>query len=158
MKKGLAIAWLLVFCAEAQAAPLFLRPIQDLSFGELAIYTPGAPGFVDINAVSGAVVIQNGASLIAPAIGSFIVEGDAGAPIVLTMLAGSPVCDITYMNPCVGTPAISVTHTFAGQISGTFCPQKKKCQDTVTVGGRFEFAGIEEGRWSSTITITANYQ
>lgn len=158
MRRALAIAWLLVFCAEAQAAPLFLRPIQDLSFGELAIFTPGAPGFIDVNAASGAVAIQNAAAIVQPARGSFIVEGDPGVPIVFSMLAGTPICDVTYINPCTGAPAISVTHTFTGQVTGTFCPQKKKCQDTINVGGRFQFTGIEQGRWTSTITVTANYQ
>lgn len=158
MKKALTIICLLACYADASAAPLFMYPQQDLVYGEAAIYVPGTPGYIDVDAATGAVATQNAAVLVAPTRGAVIIEGNELVPIVFSAVAGAPACDVTYINPCLGAPSFTVTHTFGGEITGNYCPKRPKCQDTLYFGGRFAFTGIEEGRWTTTITITANYQ
>lgn len=160
MKKAALIAVLatLVCARPAQAVPIFVTPRQDLSFGEALLNDAFLAGSITISAANGAVQTQN-VTLIAPAsAGLFDLEGNALQPIVLTVVAGPPACDLTYINPCVGTPTLTVSHNSAGYISNTNCTRRFRCIDTVRVGGTMTFSGAFEGRWTSVVTITANYQ
>jgi hypothetical protein len=67
-------------------------------------------------------------------------------------------CDATYLGACVGTPTITATHDFPGQISPNNCQPAPQCEDVINIGGTFSFPAGSEGRWTTTINIIANYQ
>lgn len=157
-KLGLSALLVFLLTQEAQGAPIFLYPGQNVDFGEALLNNALLQGAVTINPFTGAVARSN-VTLITPAVGgTFVMEGNDLLPVILTVTAGALACDATYVTPCTGTPTITVNHNSPGYITGNFCPKRPKCQDTVTVGGTFTYPANAQGRWTTTITIIANYQ
>ena len=157
-KLGILAAILFLLTGKAEAAVLNLYPGQNVSFGEGVLISLGAPAAIAIDPFSGAVQRTNLTLIATPALGSFVVEGSPLLPMILTISASTPACDTTYVNPCLGTPSVTLTNNFAGYITGNYCPKRPKCQDTVNVGGTLSYPAGAEGRWTMTVLIVVNYQ
>lgn len=158
MRFRLHITLSVVLCALAGAVPTQAQLLwrnANLDFGEVA--PTGAAGSVSINALTGAVTATNGTILVAPSRGSVTLIGRENTSIVMTVTAGALVCDPAYLGACAGTPTMSLTHSFPGQTPAN-CPLGNFCILTVYIGGTFGYSGLEEGRWTTTITVTANNQ
>lgn len=136
----------------------FSNPI-NLDFGELVIQTAGSAGSILLAPGTGTSTLTNAAQVGTAARGSIDLTGRRGVAIIFTVVNSPLACDVTYIGSCTGTPTLNITNNFTGQISATNCPGAgMRCTDTIYVGGTFGFAGTEEGRWTSTLTLTANYQ
>lgn len=143
----------------AIAPPLIFANPVNLDFGELVVQAVGAPGSLVLNPGTGASILANATQIGTATRGSIDLTGRQGVAVVFTAVAGAPVCDPSYLGACVGVPGFTIAHSFTGQISTANCPGGGvRCTDRVYVGGTFAFAGNEEGRWTTTVTLTANYQ
>ena len=148
----------------ALAPVIVLAAGANLDFGEIAIPASGSPGFYDLNEATGAATWLNATQVgVTAGRGTFTITGRRSVNVNLAIIAGALVCDPTYIGACAGSPVITTTNTFTntgvGQISALNCPGGSiRCTDTVSVGGRFAYSGTEAGRWTSTLSITANYQ
>lgn len=147
--------------AQAKVAPgIMLTTVTSLSLGTLLINTPGLAGFYEVVAADGSEVTSNATQFGAYSRGEFTISGRSGLNVSLSMVDSPLTCDLTYLNPCIGTPTLAYlteTFTVTGQISNANCTGVR-CTDTVFIGGRIGFAGNEAGRWAGDILVTANYQ
>lgn len=148
----------------ALAPVIVLTAGANLDFGEIAIPAAGTPGYYDLNEATGAATWVNATQVgVTAGRGTFTITGRRSVNVNLSIIPGALACDPAYIGACAGTPVITTTNTFTttgvGQISALNCPGGSiRCTDTVSVGGRFSFSGTESGRWTSTLSITANYQ
>jgi hypothetical protein len=136
----------------------FSNPV-NLDFGELVITTAGSAGSIVLDPATGVGALTNASQVGTAARGSIDLTGRRGVAVNFTVVAAPLACDVAYIGACTGTPTLTLANDFVGQISNTNCPGGGiRCTDTLHVGGTFAFAGTEEGRWTSTLTLTANYQ
>lgn len=143
----------------ALAPPLVFANPVNLNFGELVVQTAGSPGSLQINPTTLVSTLTNASQIGTATPGSIDLTGRQGVAVVFTIVNGAWVCDVSYIGGCTGTPALTVAHSFTGQISAANCPGGGlRCTDRIYVGGTFAFGGTEEGRWTTTLTLTANYQ
>lgn len=145
--------------AGALAPPLVFANPVNLDFGELVVQTAGTPGSLQIDPVSLTNTLTNASQIGTATPGSIDLTGRRGVAVIFTVVDGAWVCDVSYIGGCTGTPVLTIAHSFTGQISATNCPGGGlRCTDRIYVGGTFAFGGTEEGRWTTTLTLTANYQ
>lgn len=143
----------------AIAPRITLTAVNALNFGELAIQDSSVGGFYDI-APNGTLSSSNVTQIGTATRGSVTISGRSGVNVIVSVTATAFACDISYIGSCSGTPTLTNLATdfvSPGQLATTSCTGIR-CTQTINIGGRFNFSGTDEGRWTNTVSLTANYQ
>jgi hypothetical protein len=132
----------------------------DINFGELAVPNSAAGGSytIGIGGAPNSAVNATQIDLASVQAGSITISGRKATTIDFSITPGAFTCDTTYTATCVGTAGLSLTmtHSFGTAIDDTCAGVR--CTEVVEIGGDFAFPAAAEGRWTNTLTITANYQ
>lgn len=137
----------------------FSAPVA-INFGELAVPDDSVGGSYTIGIGGNPNSSANATQIDAASVqaGSITISGRKSTNIDFTITPGSFTCDTTYIATCVGTAGLTLTmaNSFGTNIDDTCAGVR--CSEVVEVGGEFAFPAGAEGRWTNTLTITANYQ
>jgi hypothetical protein len=128
----------------------------SLNFGRVVLN--GGAGSVSMPASSGALTVVGATALSSPtpSLGGFVVSGEGGQVISLSINGGSP---IVVTNTTRGSATLSITpsvsppgsQTLSGSLGGTG-------SRSYSIGGAFTLtAGMSTGAYSGTYAVTANY-